>query len=84
MKNTLRLLAPLAVLALTSCATAPSGADLDKLTAEIVKARVAQSGLWKRPITTEIAPEAKWWTAEGAHQDYLRKHPHGYNCHYMR
>lgn len=53
-------------------------------TAELVKARVGQSGLWKRPITTEIAPEAKWWTAEGAHQDYLRKHPHGYNCHYMR
>jgi methionine-S-sulfoxide reductase len=53
-------------------------------TAELVKARVAQSGLWKRPITTEIAPEATWWTAEGEHQDFLQKNPYGYNCHYMR
>ncbi len=55
-----------------------------RVTAEIVKARVAQSGLWKRPITTEIAPEATWWTAEGEHQDFLQKNPYGYNCHYMR
>jgi peptide methionine sulfoxide reductase MsrA len=45
---------------------------------------VAQSGLWKRPITTEIAPEATWWTAEGEHQDFLQKNPYGYTCHYMR
>ena len=55
-----------------------------RITAELVKARVAQSGLWKRPITTEIAPEATWWTAEGEHQDFLQKNPYGYNCHYMR
>jgi len=53
-------------------------------TAERVKVRVAQSGLWKRPITTEIAPEATWWTAEGEHQDFLQKNPYGYTCHYMR
>jgi sulfur-oxidizing protein SoxX len=33
-----RYLAPLSVLALTSCASVPSGADLDKITADIVKA----------------------------------------------
>ena len=55
-----------------------------RATAEQVTARVAQSGLWKRPITTEIAPEATWWTAEGIHQDYLRKNPGGYTCHWMR
>ena len=33
-----RILAPFAVLALTSCASVPSGADLDKMTADIIKA----------------------------------------------
>jgi sulfur-oxidizing protein SoxX len=33
-----RILAPFAVLALTSCASVPSGADLDKITADIIKA----------------------------------------------
>ena len=54
-----------------------------RITAELVKARVAESGLWKRPITTEIAPEATWWTAEGEHQNFLQKNPYGYTCHYM-
>jgi sulfur-oxidizing protein SoxX len=47
MKTTLRILAPLAVLALTSCASTPSGADLDKLTAEIVKASFRDQALVK-------------------------------------
>ena len=33
-----RILAPFAVLALTSCASVPSGPDLDKITADIIKA----------------------------------------------
>jgi methionine-S-sulfoxide reductase len=52
--------------------------------AERVKAEVQASGLWKKPITTEIVPEATWWTAEGYHQDYLQKNPGGYSCHFMR
>jgi methionine-S-sulfoxide reductase len=53
-------------------------------TAERVKARVEASGKWSRPITTEIVPEAKWYSAEGYHQDYLQKNPGGYTCHYLR
>ena len=53
-------------------------------TAEVVKARVDASGKWKKPITTEIVPSAKWYSAEGYHQDYLRKNPGGYTCHWMR
>ncbi len=53
-------------------------------TAEAVKARVNASGLWKKPVVTEIVPEATWWTAEGYHQDYLKKNPGGYSCHFMR
>lgn len=58
--------------------------EAQRETAERVKARVQESGLWKKPITTEIVPEATWWTAEGYHQDYLKKNPGGYTCHWMR
>ena len=53
-------------------------------TAEAVIARVDASGKWKQPVTTSIEPEATWYSAESHHQDYLRKHPGGYSCHFMR
>src|SRR5687767_6252555 len=52
--------------------------------AERVIARVDASGSWKRPITTSIEPAGTWYSAEDYHQDYLRKHPGGYTCHYLR
>jgi methionine-S-sulfoxide reductase len=52
--------------------------------AERVIARVGASGRWKRPVTTSIEPAAAWYSAEEYHQDYLRKHPGGYTCHYLR
>jgi peptide-methionine (S)-S-oxide reductase len=55
-----------------------------KATAERVIARVAASGRWKRPITTSIEPASTWYSAEGYHQDYLRKNPGGYTCHFLR
>jgi methionine-S-sulfoxide reductase len=58
--------------------------EAQRETAEAVKARVQGSGLWPRPIVTEIVPEATWWSAEGYHQDYLRKNQGGYTCHWMR
>ena len=53
-------------------------------TAEDVKARVDASGSWKKPITTEISEATKWYDAEAYHQDYLKKNPGGYTCHWMR
>jgi methionine-S-sulfoxide reductase len=53
-------------------------------TAERVIARVQASGSWKRPITTSIEPASTWYSAEDYHQDYLRKNPGGYSCHFMR
>ncbi|MBX7098398.1 MAG: peptide-methionine (S)-S-oxide reductase MsrA [Myxococcaceae bacterium] len=53
-------------------------------TAEAVKAKVQASGLWKKPIVTEITAASTWYPAEDYHQDYLVKHPNGYTCHYMR
>jgi methionine-S-sulfoxide reductase len=52
--------------------------------AERVIARVAASGRWRRPITTSIEPASTWYDAEKYHQDYLRKHPGGYTCHFLR
>jgi peptide-methionine (S)-S-oxide reductase len=33
------------------------------------------------PATTEIAPAAEFYYAEGYHQQYLAKNPNGYRCH---
>jgi methionine-S-sulfoxide reductase len=52
--------------------------------AERVRARVEASGRWPRPITTTIEPVSTWYRAEDYHQDYLRRHPGGYTCHFMR
>ena len=55
-----------------------------KTEAEAAVKRAQASGRWKRPITTEIVPFNKFWPAEDYHQDYLKKHPGGYTCHYVR
>ena len=53
-------------------------------TAAEVKARVEKSGKWGKPIVTEIAPATTFVRAEDEHQDYLVKHPDGYNDHFLR
>ncbi len=52
--------------------------------AEKVKREEDASGVFKRPVVTEIAPAGTFWPAEEYHQDYLDKHPNGYMCHYVR
>ena len=58
--------------------------DAQRQAAERVKAKVDKSGAWKRPVVTEIVPAKPFWTAEEYHQDYLKKNPNGYTCHYIR
>jgi methionine-S-sulfoxide reductase len=53
-------------------------------TAARVIDRVNAAGTWTRPITTSIEPASTWYSAETYHQDYLRKNPGGYTCHFMR
>jgi peptide-methionine (S)-S-oxide reductase len=48
------------------------------------KKRADESGRWKNPVTTEITPAGPFWSAESYHQDYLRKNPGGYTCHWVR
>ena len=58
--------------------------DDQRKIAEAVKARVDSSGKWKRPVVTAIEPATTWVRAEDYHQDYLIKHPNGYNDHWLR
>jgi peptide methionine sulfoxide reductase msrA/msrB len=53
-------------------------------TALAVKARVAGSGKWRRPIVTEISDASGFTPAEEYHQKYLERNPGGYTCHYLR
>ena len=53
-------------------------------TARAARRRVEQSGKWKDPIVTAIEPASTWVEAEAYHQDYLVKHPDGYNDHFLR
>ncbi|ATX81685.1 peptide-methionine (S)-S-oxide reductase [Mariprofundus ferrinatatus] len=47
-------------------------------------ADVEASGLWPGKVVTEVAPAGDFWEAEPEHQDYLRRFPGGYTCHYPR
>src|SRR6266566_835228 len=58
--------------------------EAQKKSAESVKARWDKSGKFKRPITTEITPASKFYSAEEYHQKYLVKNPGGYTCHVLR
>jgi peptide methionine sulfoxide reductase msrA/msrB len=58
--------------------------DEQKKIAEKVKAEIDQSGKWKKPVVTEIIEAKPFYSAEDYHQDYLRKNPGGYTCHFLR
>jgi methionine-S-sulfoxide reductase len=58
--------------------------DAQLAEARAAKARVEASGKWGRPIVTKIERATTFVVAEPYHQDYLIKHPDGYNDHYLR
>jgi peptide methionine sulfoxide reductase msrA/msrB len=58
--------------------------EAQKQTAGRVKAQWEKSGKFNRPITTEITPATKFYSAEAYHQKYLAKNPGGYSCHVLR
>jgi peptide methionine sulfoxide reductase msrA/msrB len=49
-----------------------------------VKAQVDASHKWAHPVVTRIEPATTFVRAEEYHQDYLIKHPDGYNDHFLR
>ncbi|MCU7837407.1 MAG: peptide-methionine (S)-S-oxide reductase MsrA [gamma proteobacterium symbiont of Taylorina sp.] len=40
--------------------------------------------LWPGPVVTKITLASEFWEAEIEHQDYLKRIPNGYTCHYPR
>lgn len=55
-----------------------------RMAAEEFVERLETFGNWEGPITTEIRAAGDYWLAEPEHQDYLRKQPGGYTCHFLR
>ncbi|MEV5783129.1 peptide-methionine (S)-S-oxide reductase MsrA [Streptomyces sp. NPDC052287] len=58
--------------------------DEQRRVAEDTVADVEASGLWPGKVVTEVVPAGAFWEAEPEHQDYLRKYPEGYTCHFPR
>ena len=58
--------------------------ETQKETAEKLIGEMTASGKWPGKIVTEVVPATAFWDAEEEHQDYLRKNPYGYTCHYVR
>lgn len=55
-----------------------------KKTAQEVIKKLEASGKWKKPIVTQLVAASKFYLAEDYHQDYLKKNPGGYTCHWLR
>ncbi len=53
-------------------------------TANKLIAEMETSGIWPGKIVTEVVPATDFWNAEAEHQDYLKKNPYGYTCHFER
>jgi peptide-methionine (S)-S-oxide reductase len=58
--------------------------DEERSIAEKMILATNASKLYKNPVVTTLEPLTKFYPAEGYHQDYLRKHPGGYTCHFVR
>jgi len=58
--------------------------EQQRRTAEETIADVNSSGRWPGKVVTEVEPAGSFWEAEPEHQDYLERHPGGYNCHFIR
>jgi peptide-methionine (S)-S-oxide reductase len=58
--------------------------DEQKRIAEDTIADVDASGLWPGKAVTEVEPVGDFWQAEPEHQDYLKRYPNGYTCHFPR
>lgn len=51
-----------------------------KETAEEVVREVDASGIWERPLVTELAPLKEFYKAEGYHQEYYARNPRQGYC----
>lgn len=54
-----------------------------KIAHEVIN-KVEASKKWPKPIVTQVIAATKFYPAEDYHQDYLKKNPGGYTCHWLR
>lgn len=57
--------------------------DEQKKTAEAYKKQLEQSGIYKKPIVTEITPFSVFYPAEDYHQNYFELNPNQGYCQYV-
>lgn len=58
--------------------------EAQKKTAEDVIKKITDAKKWPKPIVTQVLPVKAFYPAEEYHQDYLKKNPGGYTCHWLR
>ncbi|MCG3038923.1 peptide-methionine (S)-S-oxide reductase MsrA, partial [Pseudomonas aeruginosa] len=58
--------------------------DAQKAIIETVIDEVNEIGRFENPVVTAVALEKEFYDAEEYHQNYLKKNPHGYTCHFER
>ncbi len=58
--------------------------DAQKAIIENVIDEVNEIGRFENPVVTTVALEKEFYDAEEYHQNYLKKNPHGYTCHFER
>lgn len=58
--------------------------ESEKHAAKEIINEVELQGRWQRPIVTRIEDLVQFYPAEEYHQDYLKKNPGGYTCHFIR
>lgn len=56
-----------------------SSPDQEAVAREVI-AELASSGVYLRPIVTEVLPVNNYWSAEDYHQDYFARNPHQGYC----
>ncbi|MBJ7518294.1 MAG: peptide-methionine (S)-S-oxide reductase MsrA [Solirubrobacteraceae bacterium] len=61
----------------------PASDEQARVAREVI-AEVDASGAWPGKVVTTIEDAKDFWEAEAEHQDYLRRNPGGYTCHYVR
>jgi peptide-methionine (S)-S-oxide reductase len=55
--------------------------DLEqKATAGAVMAEIEASGIWDRPLVTQVEPLQAFYPAEAYHQDYFKRNPYAGYC----
>ena len=58
--------------------------DQEKQIINEVISNVNASGHWPDPVVTEVLPFKSFYVAQLDHQDYIKKNPSGYSCHFVR